>query len=132
MWSYGDIVIVDNLLDPNGVNAKSRPCIVVSRDEEIAAGGAVRVVAISTMLPGPTPPDVVVMQYHSNRHPRTGLRNRCAAFARWMVEVEPAQISRKIGFTPGRDLLALAEILARLYPPKDEDETSTATPGDAP
>jgi mRNA-degrading endonuclease toxin of MazEF toxin-antitoxin module len=125
MPGYGDIVIMDGLPDPNGVNPKSRPCVVVTRDEAIAAGDPIQVVAISTMLPGPIPLDAVAMQYHPRGHPKTGLKTRCAAFARWLVEVNPGQIARKIGHVPPRDLLALAEMLDRLSPIDDvgRDET---------
>jgi mRNA-degrading endonuclease toxin of MazEF toxin-antitoxin module len=127
--SHGDIVIIDGLPDPNGVNPKSRPCVIVTADEAIAAGDPIQVVAISTMLPGPVPPDAVAMQYHPRGHPKTGLKTRCAAFARWMVEVAPGQIGRKIGHVPPRDLLALIEILDRLYPSADaDDEIDPVTP----
>ena len=122
MPSYGDIVIIDGLPDPNGVNPKSRPCVIVTADEAIAAGDPIHVVAISTMLPGPVPPDAVPMQYHPRKHPRTGLRTRCAAFARWLVEVEPGRVAHKIGHVPPRDLRALAEVLDRLYPVDGADE----------
>ncbi len=119
MPGYGDIVIIDGLTDPNGVNPKSRPCVVITEDEAVAAGDPIQVVAISTMLPGPIPPDAVAMQYHSQGHPKTGLKTRSAAFARWLVEVNPGQIARKIGHVPPRDLLALAEMLDRLSPIDD-------------
>jgi mRNA-degrading endonuclease toxin of MazEF toxin-antitoxin module len=118
--SYGDIVIIDDLLDSNGVNRKSRPCVVVTSDQGLAAGEPIYVCAISTMLPGPVPPDTVPMQYHPRRHPKTGLKTRCAAFARWVVEVDLDQTRQKIGHVPPRDLQALAEMLDRIYPPKGE------------
>jgi len=70
----------------------------------------------------PCPPDAVAMQYHPRGHPKTGLKTRCAAFARWLVEVDPGQIARKIGHVPPRDLRALAEILDRLSPIDDGRE----------
>ena len=47
---------------------------------------------------------------------------RLEAFARWLVEVEPARVARKIGHVPPRDLLALAEVLDRLNPIEGDDE----------
>jgi mRNA-degrading endonuclease toxin of MazEF toxin-antitoxin module len=56
----GDIVIVRDLLDPNGVNPKDRPCVVVTRNDDLNAGAPIVVAAISTLLPGPQPPDTVL------------------------------------------------------------------------
>lgn len=112
MPSYGDIIIVDRLADTNGVNAKSRPCVVVTTDEDLAAGGTFVVVAISTLLPGPTPHGAVAMRYDPRGHPRTGLKTRCAAFATWRVEVEPGRIARTIGRVPDGDMLRLARLIA--------------------
>jgi mRNA-degrading endonuclease toxin of MazEF toxin-antitoxin module len=123
--SYGDIVIIDDLLDHNGVNPKSRPCVVITGDDAIAEGDPIQVIAISTLLPGVVPADAVVMQYHRQGHPRTGLKTRCAAFAEWKVEVDPSQIARKIGHVPPRDLLALTKVLDRLYPTEKDDEETT-------
>jgi mRNA-degrading endonuclease toxin of MazEF toxin-antitoxin module len=122
--SYGDIVFIDGLADPNGVNPKFRPYVVITPDDAIAAGDPIHVVAISTMRPGPVPPDAVAMRYHPRGHPKTGLKTRCAAFARWVVEVDPGLIAHKIGHVPPRDLMALTEILDRLYPIGDADDES--------
>ncbi len=126
MPSYGDIVLIDGLPDPNGVNAKFRPYVVVTADEAIAAGEPIHVMAISTLLPGPVPPDAVAMRYHPRGHPKTGLKTRCAAFARWVVEVDPGQLARKIGHVPPRDLMALSDVIDRLYPIGDAGGEETA------
>ena len=57
--SYGQIVIVSGMKDPNGLNPKDRPSVIVSPTTEIKADGTVFVVAISTLLPGLTPDDCV-------------------------------------------------------------------------
>ena len=51
MADRGDIVIVIDLLDPQGRNPKNRPCVIVSSPERFAAGGPFDVVAITTLLP---------------------------------------------------------------------------------
>jgi hypothetical protein len=43
----GDIVIVWDLLDPNGVNPKDRPCVVVTRNEDLDAGAPIDSIPLS-------------------------------------------------------------------------------------
>jgi hypothetical protein len=47
------------MTDPNGVNPKDRPSVVVTPTDEIDPEGPIVVVAISTLLPGPAPDDCV-------------------------------------------------------------------------
>ncbi len=111
--AYGDIVLVSGLLDPQGRNPKDRPCVVVG-DPKAPAEGTLLVVAISTVLPDPLPDDYVPLPYHRPWHPRTGLNKRNAAVGRWVQEVERSRILRKVGIVPGKQLVALAEVLRRL------------------
>jgi mRNA-degrading endonuclease toxin of MazEF toxin-antitoxin module len=112
--SFGDIVLVADLLDPNGVNPKTRPCVVVTRDEDLAVGASIVVSAISTLLPGPLPADSVLMLFHPQGRARTGLKTRSAAFARWLVEVDPGRIVRTLGRAPSRQMIELAEMISRI------------------
>ena len=112
-YAYGDIVLVSGLLDPQGRNPKDRPCVVVT-NPAMSPEGRQLVVAISTTLPDTLPDDYVLLPYHHAHHPRTGLNRRNAAIGRWVREVEESQILRKVGIVPGKQIRALAEILARL------------------
>jgi len=114
MAEHGDIVIVVDLLDPQGRNPKDQACVLVSSPERIAAGGPLDVVAITTLLPDPLPFDHVPLPWHAQRHPRTGLNKRNAAVCSWLVEVEASRAVRKIGHVPGRQLLQIASILRAL------------------
>jgi mRNA-degrading endonuclease toxin of MazEF toxin-antitoxin module len=113
MLREGQIIIVRGLLDPNGVNPKDRPCVVVTRDEDLDAGAPVVVVAISTLLPGALPPDTVLMPYDPQGKARTGLKTRCAAVPGWIEVVAPSRIGPTIGHTPPKQRGAIAEILRR-------------------
>ncbi len=112
-YAYGDIILVSGLLDPQGRNPKDRPCVVITNPER-SPDGRQLVVAISTVLPDPLPDDYVLLPYMDPRHPRTGLNKRNAAIGRWVSEVDESQIIRKVGIVPGKQIRALAEILARL------------------
>src|SRR3954470_16729515 len=102
---YSEIVIVVGLLDPQGRNPKDRACVVVSPSDQIEAGGALDVVAITTKLPDPLPPDHVPLPWQLPRHPRTGLGKRGAAVCTWQAEVDPSRVARSIGSVPGRQML---------------------------
>lgn len=118
-YAHGDIVLVAGLLDPQGRNPKDRPCVVITNPESRTEGRQF-VVAISTVLPDPLPDDHVLLPYMNPRHPKTGLNKRNAAIGRWVGEVDESQIIRKLGFVPGKQIRALAEILARLDAAEDE------------
>jgi len=111
---YGQIVIVSGMADPNGVNHKDRPSVVVTPTNEILLDGPVVVVAISTLLPGPIPDDHVELPWDPRGHPRTGLRTRCAAVVPWIQEVPAARIIKSIGTVPGKQLETIAAKLVEL------------------
>src|SRR4051794_3545928 len=56
-FRYGQTVIVKDMLDPMGRNAKDRPALIVTPDDEIIAGGPLSVVGISTLVLGKPLPD---------------------------------------------------------------------------
>ncbi len=67
MPKYGDIVIVADVLDPNGRNPKNRACVVVTPSEEIEVGGPLDVVAITSLVPDPLRGDQVPLPWHAQR-----------------------------------------------------------------
>src|SRR5690348_14652717 len=100
----GRIVWVE-LADPQGRNPKCRPALIVTANEDIREDGEVWVVGISTQLDA-APADVQVeLPWHRNRHPRTGLKERCAAVCTWLVKVGVRSIQECTGTVPGRQLL---------------------------
>ena len=102
---YGDIVIVENLLDPQGRNPKTRPAVVMTPTDQIIAGGPLYVIGITTTLtPRPTDDDFVALPWHADRHPRTGLDKRNAAVCRWLAYFDRTQVLRVIGHLPPRKL----------------------------
>ena len=46
-YKYGDIIIINNMLDPNGVNPKPRRAVVVTTDADLASGKPLVVIAIA-------------------------------------------------------------------------------------
>ena len=114
MARQGDIVIVVDLLDPQGRNPKDRPCVLISAPERIATGGPLDVVAITTRLPDPLPFDHVSLRWDRRRHPQTGLTEPNAAVCSWLVEVEASRVIRTVGHVRGKELLQIAAVLQAL------------------
>ncbi len=108
----GRIVWVE-LLDPQNRNRKCRPAVIVTPDAEIEADGEVWVVAISTRLDATPSEDRVELPWDHRGHPRTGLKERCAAVCTWMERVRVDKIQGCAGIVPGRQLL---DILTRIAP----------------
>jgi mRNA-degrading endonuclease toxin of MazEF toxin-antitoxin module len=106
--SYGDIVIVTDLLDRSGRNPKDRPAVVVTPTDELEAGRPVFVIAITTSLPDSLPEDFISLPRFRPRHPRTGLDKRNAAVCRWLAKVDVSRIARKIGRVPTPQLSEIA------------------------
>jgi mRNA-degrading endonuclease toxin of MazEF toxin-antitoxin module len=109
------------LLDPQERNCKLRPAVIVTPDADIQANGEIWVVAISTQL-GESPAEVQVeLPWDRRGHPRTGLKERCAAVCTWMEKVSVTAIQGFAGVVPGRQLL---DILTRIKPPEPPAEPS--------
>ena len=109
----GRIVWVE-LADPQGRNPKCRPAVVVTPDADIREDGEVWVVAISTRLDEAPAEAQVELPWDRRGHPRTGLKERCAAVCTWMAKVPVAAVQGWAGTVPGRQLL---DILKRITLP---------------
>jgi mRNA-degrading endonuclease toxin of MazEF toxin-antitoxin module len=118
----GRIVWVE-LLDPQSRNAKCRPAVIVTPDADIREDGDVWVVAISTQLDEAPVEAQVELPWERRGHPRTGLKERCAAVCTWMEKVRVSSIQGYAGTVPGRQLL---EILTRIKPPDLPAESSVS------
>ena len=115
MPKYGDIVLVIDMPSSAGSDPKTRPAVVVTKDTDLDAGKPIVVAGISTRKPGyAVDPWSVPMQYDPNRHPVTGLKADCSAFARWLVVIDLTRIKGPpIGRTPHLDMVRIAVILDR-------------------
>ena len=110
----GDIVIVADLPDLQGVNPKPRPAVVVTPSAELEAGGPIFVVAITTRPTDISSADRIELPWSRPRHPRTGLNKRNAVICRWLVLIHRDRIARRIGVVPPAKLLQIIERLNEL------------------
>ena len=128
----GRIVWVE-LLDPQGRNPKCRPAAIVTPDADILPDGEVWVVGITTRLDAAPVEEQVELPWHRDRHPRTGLKQRCAAVCTWMEKVKVTSIQEVAGVVPGRQLLEILQRIERknqdaCSPPVSEGESEEETP----
>jgi mRNA-degrading endonuclease toxin of MazEF toxin-antitoxin module len=103
--------------DPQGRNPKLRPAVIVSPNEEIqpdAPESSVLVVAVSTRLDASAPEVSVELPWQRDRHPKTGLRERCVAVCNWLDRVELKDIQEYAGVVPGKQLLEILRKVAAL------------------
>lgn len=114
MRFYGEIILISALLDPQERNPKDRPCVIVTPNADLDTGLPLQVVAITTFIPDPMPDDHVLLPWQPPHHPKTGLNKRNAAVCSWLARVAEDRVIRSVGFVPGKQLMEIAEILARL------------------
>src|SRR6266446_4026551 len=94
----GQIVWVE-IADANGIR-KTRPAIIVTPDESISASGSIEVAAITSRLADPLPDDHVLLPWHAQGHPRTGLNRKCAAVCSWMANLSAKDVQSIVGQVP--------------------------------
>jgi mRNA-degrading endonuclease toxin of MazEF toxin-antitoxin module len=111
----GRIVWV-RISDPNGQNSKERPAVIVTATDEIRPGEPFVAVAITGTLEHPLPPEYVELPWHPRRHPRTGLKKRCAAACHWLVVVRQEDILEYAGVVPDAKMLAILERIPKPPP----------------
>lgn len=114
----GRIVWVE-VIDPQGRNPKRRPAVVLTATEEIVAGGAVVVAALSSQI-DQSPPEVSVeLPWHRDGHPRTKLNRRNVVVCSWLVTVPVASIlpADLGGTVPFAQMARVLEIVRGLTPP---------------
>ena len=120
---FGRIVWVE-IADRNGIR-KQRPAVIVTPTDRITTTNPLAVVAVTSRVPDELPEDHVLLPWHPQRHPRTGLNRKCAAVCSWLSQITTNDIQDVAGLVPGAELL---EILAKIkaIQETESDESSEA------
>lgn len=103
-------IIWAELADANAIR-KVRPAVIVTPTERISPTTPLHVVAITSRLSQPLPDDHVVLPWHAQGHPRTGLNRKCAAVCTWLAEISSNDIRDIGGLVPAPLML---EILTKI------------------
>ena len=115
---FGQIVWVE-IADANGIT-KGRPAVVVTKNDRITATGPLDVVAVTSFFPDPLPEEYVLLPWHAQKHPRTGLNRKSAAVCNWQARVLTTDIQNVVGTVPPALLLEIMTKVAASNPPDDE------------
>jgi mRNA-degrading endonuclease toxin of MazEF toxin-antitoxin module len=119
-------VVWAELEDANGFR-KVRPVVVLTATADIAAGGRLRVVAITTRLPTPLPDDHVLLPWDREGKARSGLRRKCAAVTTWQAEIAVADVQQVVGHLPPAVMEELLTKAVAAMPPDASGETSNGS-----
>lgn len=123
-YQRGDIVLVADVVDPNGVNPKDRPVLLI---EDADAGMPLYGVAITSVVPQPLPLTHFVLPWHRQGQCRTGLTKPSVAVITWIVELEPQHIHHRFGVTPPRVLDAIMDAVEQYLNPPESDAATPPT-----
>ncbi len=93
-------IIWAEIADANGI-PKSRPAVIITPDDKITAGGTFQVVAVTSTMADPLPADHVLLPWHAQGHPRTGLNRECAAVCSWLANISDKDVQSISGRVAG-------------------------------
>src|SRR5438128_509948 len=131
---FGQIVWAE-IADANGIR-KLRPAVIVTPTERFTSGGPLDVVAVTSRLASPLPDNYVLLPWHPQRHPRTGLNRRCAAVCTWLAQILEADIRDVAGIVPAAVMRTiLTTVAAAASPPPapanelDDSRTDSSSTG---
>ena len=97
---------------------QAAPGVIVTPNDRITPTVPLDVIAVTSRVPEPLPHDHVLLPWHAQRHPRTGLNRKCAAVCTWVVRIRHTDIREVAGIVPGTVMLEiLSKVTALLSPP---------------
>ena len=107
----GDVVFIKDVPDENGVNQKTRRCVVIA-----IAGQFAKVLAATSTFN--TEPHFIELPYHRDGHPRTTFTKPTAVNLYW-DQCVPLSECRKVGFVPAMKLMQIIRRLEVINPLDD-------------
>ena len=110
--SQGQVVEVV-IADPRGQNKKPRPAVVLSATDELSSADEFVVVAISTKLTDPLPPDWILLPWSSDGRTKSGLTRPSVAKCRWLRKVTRKEIVYVRGWLPNTVMRDIMQTVAK-------------------
>jgi hypothetical protein len=105
------------MADANGL-PQLRPAVLVTPSDRITSAALLDIIAVTSRVPEPWPDDHVLLPWHAQGHPRTGLNRKCAAVCTWVARIRHTDIRDVAGVVPGAVMLAsLSKVTALRSPP---------------
>jgi mRNA-degrading endonuclease toxin of MazEF toxin-antitoxin module len=110
-------IVWAEIADANGI-PKLRPVVMVTPSDRITPAAPLDVIAVTSRIPEPLPQDHVLLPWHAQGHPLTGLNRKCAAVCMWVARIHPPDIREIAGVVPGAIMLEiLSKVTALRSPP---------------
>jgi mRNA interferase MazF len=110
-------IVWAEIADANGI-PKLRPVVIVTPSDRIAPTVPLDVIAVTSRVPEPLPHDHVLLPWHAQGHPRTGLNRKCVAVCTWVARIRHTDIRDMAGVVPGAVMLEiLSKVTTLLSPP---------------
>jgi hypothetical protein len=125
-------IVWAEIADSNGI-PKLRPAVILTPTAQILPGKALNAVAITSRLPQILPDDHVLLPWHAQGHPRTGLNRRCAAVCTWLARINETDIQSLGGVVPTpimADILTKAASLQTREQTKAEGNSAEESGGE--
>jgi hypothetical protein len=112
-------IVWAEIADANGI-PQLRPAVIVTLSDRITPAAPLDVIAVTRCVPEPLPNDHVLLPWHAQGHPRTGLNRKCAAICTWVALIRHADVQDVAGVIPGAVMLEiLSKVTALLSPPSN-------------
>jgi mRNA-degrading endonuclease toxin of MazEF toxin-antitoxin module len=112
-------IVWAEIADANGI-PKLRPVVIVTPSDRITPAAPLDIIAVTSRVPEPLPQDHVLLPWHAQGHPRTGLNRKCAAVCTWVARIRHTDIRDIAGVVPGAVMLEiLSKATALQSPPSD-------------
>ena len=120
---FGRIVWTE-IADANGVR-KLRPAVIVTPSNRITPTAPLNVVAVTSRLSEQLPNDHILLPWHAQGHPRTGLNRRCAAVCTRVARIRHEDIRDVAGVVPGAIMLEILSKVATWLSSPTDPQTRT-------
>ena len=106
-------IVWAEMTDANGL-PKLRPAVIVTPSDRITPAVPLDVIAVTSRVPEPLPSDHVLLPWHAQGHPRTGLNRKCAAVCTWVARIRHTDIRDVAGVVPGAVMLEIVSKVTTL------------------
>ena len=98
--------------DPQGRNEKRRRCLLITSNSQIASGGLLRIVGITSELTE-SPAEHYVRLQHGERA-WSGLREPSAALGTWVIDISQSLVESTVWFIRPQHLKAVQDLVIDL------------------
>jgi mRNA-degrading endonuclease toxin of MazEF toxin-antitoxin module len=112
-------IVWAEIADANGI-PKLRPVVIVTPSDWITPAAPLDVIAVTSRVPEPLPDDHVLLPWHAQGHPRTGLNRKCAAVCTWVARIRHTDIRDVAGVVQGAVMLEILSKVTTLRSPRSD------------